>query len=214
MSPDAVRASYDRVAERYAVEIAGELAHKPLDRALLTAFAEQVGAGQRIADVGCGPGHVAAFLAGCGADVVGIDLSPEMVRVASARQPELTFRVGDMRHLDEPSSAFAGVVAFYSVIHLTRDELPLALAEFHRVLTPDGLLLLAFHLGDEVRHTDEWWGETVDLDFRFLPRDHIDAVLDDAGFAIELAAERTPYRPLAAAAEVQTRRCYLLARRG
>ena len=52
--------SYDQVAERYAAEIAGELTHKPFDRGLLDAVAELAGGGP-VADVGCGPGHVAAY---------------------------------------------------------------------------------------------------------------------------------------------------------
>ena len=66
----ATRTSYDVVADAYAEAMSGELRHKPLDRALLTAFAEQVreAAGglrddARVWDVGCGPGHVTAFLA-------------------------------------------------------------------------------------------------------------------------------------------------------
>ena len=68
----------------YAAEIAGELTHKPLDRGLLDAVAELAGGGP-VADVGCGPGHVAAYLAGRGARTVGLDLSPGMCAVATGR---------------------------------------------------------------------------------------------------------------------------------
>jgi SAM-dependent methyltransferase len=67
-TPDPLLASYDRVAAEYTAQIADELAGKPLDRALLRVFAEQVDG--PIADLGCGPGHVAAFLADAGATVV------------------------------------------------------------------------------------------------------------------------------------------------
>src|SRR5690349_12236808 len=85
------RASYNRVAEEYAARIAGELAGKPLDRALLACFVEQVGKLGSIADIGCGPGHVAAYLYELGASVVGIDLSPDMVAVARQRSPAIPF---------------------------------------------------------------------------------------------------------------------------
>ena len=95
----ATRASYDAVASGYAEAMSDELRHKPLDRALLTVFAEQVRLGgrrpsdpARVWDVGCGPGHVTAFLAGLGLDAAGIDLSDRMVAQARARHPGLEFR--------------------------------------------------------------------------------------------------------------------------
>src|SRR5690349_10665090 len=95
----ALAASYDRVAGEYTARIADELDGKPLDRALLHAFAEQVGGAGTVADIGCGPGHVAAFLAASGAQVEGIDLSEGMVAQARRRYPALAFRQGDMRAL-------------------------------------------------------------------------------------------------------------------
>ena len=71
-----VRRSCNTVAEEYAADFRDELAGKPLDRALLACMAEQADEGPPIADLGCGPGHIAAWLAGRGVAVVGIDLSP------------------------------------------------------------------------------------------------------------------------------------------
>ena len=83
-----------------------------------------------------------------------------------------------------------------------------AFTEFRRVLVSGGRLLVAFHIGDEVRHVDELWGQRVDLDFRFLETSAVVEVLDAAGFEIEAQLERTNYPE-----EVETRRAYLLARR-
>ena len=71
--------SYDRLAETYATRISGELAHKPFDRELLDRFAELTRDLGPVLDLGCGPGHVASYLAGRGLDVTGIDLSSGMV---------------------------------------------------------------------------------------------------------------------------------------
>jgi len=60
---DPTGASYDRVAERYAETIGDELDHRPLERGLLDAFASLLGPDARVADIGCGPGHVTAYLA-------------------------------------------------------------------------------------------------------------------------------------------------------
>jgi SAM-dependent methyltransferase len=203
-----VRRSYDVVAETYASHLRDELAYKPLDRALLACLIEQVGQGAPIADLGCGPGHVSAWMASHGATAVGIDLSPRMVAVGRREHTEVEFREGDLRELPAANGEFAAAVAFYSIIHLEPGELCRAFAQIHRVLRPRGLLLAAFHIGSEVRHLAEWWGHEVDVDFRFFEPNHVAGVLEDAGFRVEARLERASYPQ-----EVETRRAYLLARR-
>jgi 2-polyprenyl-3-methyl-5-hydroxy-6-metoxy-1,4-benzoquinol methylase len=78
---DAVRRSYDAVAENYAASFGGELACKPLDRALLACLIEQAEHRAPIADIGSGPGHVSSWLASHGVTAVGIDLSAAMLAV-------------------------------------------------------------------------------------------------------------------------------------
>jgi SAM-dependent methyltransferase len=206
---DSVRASYDTLANEYTRRIASELAHKPFDRELLDRFAERVRSVGQVYDVGCGPGHVADYLHGRGASVCGIDLSPAMVACASALYADIEFRVGDILALDAPGAACAGITAFYSLIHLGSDELPKALAELHRVLRPGGPLLIAFHVGSEVRHFDTLWDQAVDLDFRFFEVAEMTSHLVETGFVVESVVERAPY----AEVEVQTQRCYIVAHR-
>lgn len=208
MNDEATRRSYDTVAEEYAARLHDELAAKPLDRALLATLLEQTAAGAAVADLGCGPGHVAAWLAGHGAKAVGIDLSAGMVAVAGARYPQVEFRQGDLRELPAADGEFGAVAALYSIIHLASADLPRALAEIRRVLRPSGLLLLSFHVGDEIRHLDEWWGHEVDVDFHFLDPDRITSLVETAGLTVEARLERAPYPH-----EAETRRAYLLARR-
>lgn len=204
------RAAYDIVAEDYAANIAGELAGKPLDRALLASFVEQVGSLGAIADMGCGPGHVAAYLRGLGAKAIGIDLSPEMVTMARRLSPDITFEQGSMLSLTTADASWGGIVAFYSIIHLPPEARPQALAEFYRTLLPGGLLLLAFHIGDEQRHLDNWWGHEVSLDAWFLQPNEIETLLRNAGFIIEMSLVRQPYAP---EVEHQSQRAYILARK-
>lgn len=205
---DALTDSYDHLAAEYTRRIAGELVHKPFDCALLDAFAAEVRGRGAVADVGCGPGHVAAYLHARGVDVHGIDLSPAMVREARRRSPEIPFAVGDVRALGAPDGAWAAAVAFYSLIHLRGDEVGAALRELRRVIRPGGLLLAAFHVGDEVRHFDELWGVPVSLDFVLFTAHEMHAHLRAAGFVVERTRERDPYPDI----EAQTRRCYVEAR--
>ena len=217
----ATRTSYDAIAAAYADQLSDELRRKPLDRALLIAFAEQVradgteqvrasGLGRaRVWDVGCGPGHVTAFLAGLGLDAAGIDLSGQMVAQARARHPDLEFSAGSMTALPAPDGSWDGLICFYALIHMIEDaDVRTTLAEFRRVLADHGLLLLAVHAGEEVRHSQEWFSAAVDVSFRFFDPGWLSAELDRAGFAIEALTRRQPYPD----AEVATERAYLLAR--
>ena len=183
MTADRTRAAYDAVAEDYAALLRDELASKPLDRAMLAAFAELVltdGGGQ-VADVGCGPGRITGHLHDLGLDVFGVDLSPAMVEVARRELPQLRFTVGTMAALDVDDGALAGVVAWYAVIHTPPVERPAVLHELARVLRPGGRLLLAFQVGDESVRLDAAYGHEIDLDVHRLRPERIEAELGAAG---------------------------------
>src|SRR5579872_4017827 len=110
--------SYDAVAEEYAARFQHELDHKPFDRALLNAFAEVLQGKGIVADIGCGPGHLARHLHDRGLPTIGIDLSPGMIATSRRLNPGLSYQVGNMLALDAPDGAWAGIVAFYSIIHI------------------------------------------------------------------------------------------------
>jgi SAM-dependent methyltransferase len=205
------------VTDAYVERVHGELVHKPLDRALLAAFAEQVldafGGTASVCDAGCGPGHISAFLADRGLTMTGIDLSPAMIARARELHPDLTFAVGTMTALEVGDGHWQGLIAFYSLIHLTSDEeLRDALREFHRTLVDGGLLLVAVHLGehgDTTVHADDMLGVSVDMEFRFFGAEQIAAEITSAGFTVVAQLIRAPYADV----EVQTTRAYVMARR-
>lgn len=207
-TPDDLRGSYDSVAAAYVEHLYSELERKPLDRHLLNRFAEEVRGRGRVADLGCGPGHVSRYLHDQGASMLGIDISPEMIRWAAELNPDLEFRVGDLRFIDLPKASLAGIVAFYAVIHLDPPDLGAAFREFKRLLGPGGVLLVSFHIGEETVHLDELWGQPVTLDFHFLSPREVTTALRSAGFNVTESVEREPY----ADAEYPSRRCYLFAR--
>jgi SAM-dependent methyltransferase len=216
-----LRESYDRVAQRYADEIGGELAGKPIDRALLRGLAELVadvaeasGSGG-IADLGCGPGHVAAYLHSLGPATIGVDISPAMVEVGRSRYPDVQFRIGSLLALPLTDGEVAGAIAFYSILHLRPEHRPVAYAEMARVLRPGGWLLVGFHVSlvghptGGIMHADEWWGERVDLDFHYLDPAEVSDGLSAAGFTVMARTDREPWPGV----ELPSRRSYLLCRR-
>jgi SAM-dependent methyltransferase len=200
--------SYDRVADEYVRRISDELKDKPLDRQLLDRFAKSVRNLGSVCDMGCGPGHVARYLHEHGVKVCGVDISTEMVKRARCLTPGVEFRQGDMMALDIPDETCAGVVAFYSIIHIPRTDVVRALRELRRVLQPGGLLLLSFHIGNDTIHLDDWWGHEVCIDFFFFQSAEMASYLTSAGFEIEETIERDPYPDV----EHQSRRSYIFAR--
>ena len=182
------RSSYDIDASGYAEKVRGLLDEMPYLRASLTLFAEMVdgAGGGPVADVGCGPGYVTGFLHDLGVDAFGIDLSPEMIAIARRDHPELRFDVGTMTDLDLEDDTIAGIVAFWSVIHVPDHAVPTVFEQFRRVLRPQGLLLVGFHVGDETRHTSEGYaGRPINVDTHRRRPSTIRGWLRDAGFTIE-----------------------------
>lgn len=203
-----IRTSYDAAAAAYAEHLADELAAKPLDRHLLNRFAEAVRGHGTTADLGCGPGHVAGYLREQGVDMVGIDLSPGMVREAVRLHPGIEFRAGDMLALDLPDASLAGAVLFYAIVHFDQAQLETALAGVRRVVAPGGAVLVAFHVGEETNHVEDLWGVPVSLEFRFHLPGTVAEALAVAGFTVAESVERAPYEGV----EYPSRRCYLFAR--
>jgi len=204
------RASYDAVAVEYAERFQDELAGKPLDRALLTGFAElvQAGGGRPVADVGSGPGRTTAFLHRLGLDVFGIDLSPQMVELARREHPGVRFEVGSMLGLDLPDGGLGGLLANYSIIHVPLDRLPEVFAEFHRVLAPGGHVLVVFQVGDEPLRFTEAFGHSVSLEFHRRRPDQIAELMNQAGLVVGARMVREPEEGVE-----KTPQAYLFARK-
>ena len=180
------RSGYDATAAEYAARFHHHIDDKPVERAMLAAFAGLVRATglAAVADVGCGTGVTTRILSELGIVASGIDLSPNMIDQARLRNPELDFTVGSMTELSLPDGCVGGVCAWYSTIHVPDTHLPTVFSEFHRVLAPGGVVLLAFQVGDQPRHLTEAFGIPVDLEFHWRTTEAVSVLLESAGLPV------------------------------
>jgi SAM-dependent methyltransferase len=149
----------------------------------------------RVLDVGCGPGHITGHLRSRGVDAAGIDMVPEFIAHAKAAHPSGEYRLGSMADLEVADHSVAGILAWFSLIHLPPQELDGILAEFRRALAPAGTLVVGFFDSDEVEAFDH----KVVTAYRW-PVDELAERLTRAGFT-EVERERRPandaHRPCA-----------------
>lgn len=205
---EAVLAAYDLVAPAYAEAVAEELIDKPFEVWLLEQVAER--AAGPVMDLGCGPGHLAAFLADTGAEVHGMDGSAAMVEQASSAYPDLTFTQGRFHQLLRPPTApaWGAILAWYTFVHLAPSELAGTLRGVAATLRPGGLLALSLHHGSDLLHTEEVAGVPVGLDLVLHERDQVLTALTQAGLEIDQWYLRGPVP-----SEYPTDRLHVLARR-
>jgi ubiquinone/menaquinone biosynthesis C-methylase UbiE len=183
-----LRDAHDVLAEWYVARLAGVLDRMPVERAVLSLFGEltlAAGLGTDVADIGSGTGRLTPYLAGLGLTPRGVDLSPEMVRVARRDHPGTGFEVADVRDLPFADASLAGVVCWYSLIYPAPDARDAAFGELARVMKPGGHLVTAFKDGDgRLRRGGHSAGLGVEYDTYWLPAAEMESRLTGAGFAV------------------------------
>ena len=191
------RAVYDVAAPRYVEFVGTDISpatEAPIDRSLLVAFVELVKRHtvDRVADVGCGPGRVAAFVAERGLDVVGVDVSQAMLAVARTAHPHIKFEEGQLDALPIDTGVLAGAVCWYSIIYTPPDRLAEAFGELMRVLIPGGYLLLAFQAEGEPVHRADAQGTHLPLTSYGHSVQEVASCLEDTGFKVYTTVLRAP----------------------
>jgi ubiquinone/menaquinone biosynthesis C-methylase UbiE len=191
------RAVYDKAARTYVEFVGTDISSATecaVDRSLLVAFIEMVKgqASSRVADVGCGPGRVAAFMADQGLEVIGVDVSQAMLGIARAAHPDIEFEEGQLDALPIESGVLAGAVCWYSIVFTPPDRLIESFDELARVLMPGGHLLLAFQSEDEPVHRENAFGTHLPLTSYRHSLKEVAARLQDTGFTISAMVLRAP----------------------
>lgn len=175
------------MASSYAELTRHLLDETPEERAILALFADlvRVRGGGPVVDVGCGTGRITGHLRKLELDAFGIDLSPGMIDAARRDHPGVRFDLGSMTDLDLADASVAGLVAWYSLIHIPDGEIGSVLTHC-RVLRPGAPLLLSFHVGDESKlKTEGYGGHPMRVYVHRRQHDRMIEWLDEAGFAVE-----------------------------
>jgi ubiquinone/menaquinone biosynthesis C-methylase UbiE len=203
-----IRNAYNKASDAYTSGFYHELYSKPLDVKLLDLFCERVNPIKPVCEVGCGPGEISTYLKYKGLDLVGIDISEEMIVNAKKLNPHIDFRVGDVYSLNFPDNYFSGLLAPFLFVNYELEEIKPAIQEIKRVLESNGLFYLSFHQGIDRIHVDEFLAEKNPLDFIYLNIDDIEGLLVECGFEIIEWIIRSPYK----SGEHANKRAYFFAR--
>ena len=148
-------------------------------------FIQQLSAGSKILDCGCGPGMDAEKFSQLGYNVTAIDLSERFVSLTKERVQTATVKKMDMRHLEFPQASFDGLWASFSLLHIRASDIEQTLSGFRIVLRPHGLLFAAVHRGPKT----EWVKTTIsgmerDTDVQEWVQTEIEDVFSSSGFTI------------------------------
>ncbi|MER7247199.1 class I SAM-dependent methyltransferase [Kribbella sp. NPDC000426] len=177
-----IQRSYNTAAADYHAILRDYHHADPFEQGALDYFARLVDGGP-VGDLGCGTGRITTYLAGRGLDVFGIDLTPGMIEVARREYPDLRFEVGSLFDLDLKDGELAGALAWYSLVHTPREDLPAVFAELYRVLRPGGHLVHGFKVGGGRRHLSNAYGHDLDLEVYSYDTADVAGLLAGAGFA-------------------------------
>lgn len=137
-------------------------------------------AGDRVLDVGCGPGSDLETFAADGYEAVGLDPTESFLRAARDRGITASLARGDMRELPFGDATFDGVWSSASFLHVPRSEAVPTLREIRRILRPDGVFFCS------VKREPTTAAESRTRHFEYYRPDTIRALLADAGFDPEI----------------------------
>ncbi|GHE46279.1 class I SAM-dependent methyltransferase [Streptomyces thermocarboxydus] len=185
-SPAAV---FDALGSEYEKAFASSAAH----RASLAWLLERLSPGSTVLDVGSGTGRpTAATLAGAGHQVLGVDVSPVMVEIASRQVPEAEFRCDDIRRMPLPEGSYDAVCVYFSLLQMNRAEQRELVRRLAAALKPGGLLVLATVPLDVEEFDGAFMGQPVRVT-SFAAQDVL-ALVREAGLTVE-REESTMFSP-------------------
>jgi ubiquinone/menaquinone biosynthesis C-methylase UbiE len=203
-----VKNCYEKTATEYAAAFSNELAGKPLDRLLIQRFVSELVPGP-VVEFGAGSGHIAQYASELsGSVILATDICYASIDLGKSLYPKLRFMQCDMLASGLEASSYSGVLCFYGTVHFDYPQIFLAMSEWYKLLIPGGLLLWAFHVGqDESLRAQNFLSVPGACATWNLPiAEKILAEAQRLGFERREALERWPYEGI----EHPSKRCYLL----
>jgi SAM-dependent methyltransferase len=175
---------YDAIAERY---FAWSDARPSATRlGWLARALDRIPAGSDVLDLGCGAGVPMTKALAEGRHVTGVDISARQVELARAAVPGATFIQADMTTLELPPASLDAVVAFYSLTHVPRADLPALLDAIHGWLRPGGVFMASMGAQDAPDDVEaDWLGTPMFFSHHGAKKNR--ALVRHAGFEIEQA---------------------------
>lgn len=146
-----VEETYDQIAKAYTNLYFDDTKELPYFDSLI----KNLNTSSKILDIGCGPGQFSKYFSEKGFYIEGIDISNEMLEIAKAKVPNVSFKKMDMRELTYKDSTFDAIFAAYSLIHIPSNEIDRVLIEIRRVLKPNGYALFIMQQGESDHVVDE-----------------------------------------------------------
>jgi SAM-dependent methyltransferase len=175
---------YDAIAERY-LAWSGERP-SPTRLTWLSRALERIPGGSDVLDLGCGAGVPMTRALAVGRRVTGVDISARQIELARAAVPGARFIDADMTALELPASSLDAVVAWYSLTHVPRADLPTLIEAAHRWLRPGGVLVATMGAHDSPDDVeDDWLGAPMFFSHYGAKKNR--ALVRRAGFEIEMA---------------------------
>ncbi|MDD8013525.1 MAG: methyltransferase domain-containing protein, partial [Acidobacteriota bacterium] len=188
------RQAYNLAAQRYHERFHDEMNEKEYDRQLLDRFSQRFGRDSLVCNAGCGPlAHIGRYLFDKGVPVVGVDISDQCIELARRHNPGMKFRRADMGKLPFADGTFDGVISYYSIIDTPKKYVRRIFRELHRVLKPQGLLLVAVKAGSGEDYQPELLGIETQVWFTLFTEEEIAGYFREAGFQLEFFEKRDPY---------------------
>lgn len=182
MTSRRTREAYSSVAGTY-IELLGSIdSVEEADKSFISEGFEGVA---DVLDVGCGPGHLTAYLNGLGHQAAGMDLVPEFVNHARSTYPGIDFSVTDIASLSGEIKRVGGVLAWYSLIHMSPGEMSKALQRISEILVPEGVLIYGGFLAPSRTLFDHRVTAAT-----AYSEDEIKRLIENAGFRIRRSETR------------------------
>jgi ubiquinone/menaquinone biosynthesis C-methylase UbiE len=186
--------AYDKTADKYHDHFKNEIIQKEYDRLLLDRFTNMLTANSFICDAGCGPsGHIGKYLFDKGHQVVGVDISPKCIDIATSYNPQIDFKVMDMMNMNFKSDSLDAIISFYSIIYTPKKYVDHTFAEFYRILKVNGKLLVVVKKGATEGLIDDEWYEGNKVYFTHFMENEIKDYFKYSHFNIDFFDVRKPY---------------------